>query len=576
MTDRLCKISLFSAILASVISMPAVARVTVKKSGSYAGAYNQVMNVRQQAEYMSANQIIATTNSATSTLPVAVDDANLEQDILNNNATDVNTDVLENCSMIYPTGVFRWGIPEAGIRKNPMNQCIAVVELRDANTNKVLAQTTLASGDAMKCNIDMFPESGWLKELEDVTLPLDAEPTIAQVEEIMNIEQRQNAGLKIAAAAIISGIAGNMLAPKEAGDTKLLGTGKTQLIDTAIGATAGAGIMAASTYTGKVAGDTIKSTAVNAATGMVVGNMAAGMSGGNGILYTTKCEVDGTEYDCIVGKIRIPTKDSQYTYAAPGEYIYLINRKKDLLRCKASECTNITVSDDTCVKTCDPERSGELINIKVNTNNGKKLLSSIETDDDWWGKITSKKYRKTDEIFEDVSAISGSNETDPNVYTIVEEAITGSTGGDRLAYAVFNSLPRRLNGYKTSEWESLLANNPRYFSRNLDGTVGDEFKTVKNDEPPIFIYTQRDASDGALVDLSNEARNKATITGAVAGGARGGFAGYQGAKQEVSERWTAAIREYNDSLSNFVCMTGARFLAKYNDYAEIPEMRKSE
>ncbi len=569
MINKICKISLFSAILASVMNMPADARVTVKKAGSYANAYNQVMNVRQQAEYMSANQITATTNSATSILPVAVDDADLAQEIFNNTATNVNTDDLEMCSMIYPTGIFRWGVPEAGIRRNPSQQCIAVVELRDANTNAVLAQTTLASGDAMKCNIDMFPESGWMNVLGNVILPADAAPTLAQVEQVMNIEQKQNAGLKIAAAAIISGVAGNMLAPKEAGDTKLLGTGKTQLIDTAIGATAGAGIMAASTYTGKVAGDTIKSTAVNAAAGMVVGNMAAGMSGGNGILYTAKCSVDGIEQDCVIGKVRITDKTEKYEYTKSND-IYLINRKKEILKCKRDVCMDMEAED--CLKSCYSQRYNELINMKVSllNNRGIKMVSQLESND--WQNIALK-YRKTDKKFEQTSNFG--DETDVDVYYVVQEGIPSGKTGDRPAYAVFGSLPKKLSGYKVSEWDYLYAQGPQIYYRNTDGSVGDIVR-IEDGQTSYFTPSERDASDGALVDLSNEARAKATITGAVAGGALGGFSGYQGAKQEVSERWTAAVREYEDSLSIFYCATGTRFLSKYNDYFEIPEARKAE
>ena len=56
----------------------------------------------------------------------------------------------------------------------------------------------------------------------------------------------------------------------------------------------------------------------------------------------------------------------------------------------------------------------------------------------------------------------------------------------------------------------------------------------------------------------------------------GGFAGYQGAQSEITDRWTSAVREYEDSLSNFVCMTGGRYLSKYNDYVEIPQWTKPE
>lgn len=567
MTEKICKISLFSVILASVLGMPADARITVKKSGSYANAYNQVMNVRQQAEYMSQNQIVATTNSATPTLPVAVDDANLAQDILNNVANNVNTDVLENCSMIYPNGLFRWGVPEAGIRKNPTNQCIALIELRDANTNTVLAQTTLAAGDAMKCNIDMFPESGWMNELANVELPADAAPTMAQVEAVMNQEQKQNAGLKIAAAALISGVAGNMLAPKDAGDTKLMGTSKTQLIDTAIGATAGAGIMAASTYTGKVAGDTIKSTAVNAAAGMVIGNMAAGMSGGNGILHTTKCFADGIEQDCVIGQIRVTDKNNVYKYDPSTNPIYFVNAKTVI---KCDNCAG-GLGTQTCVNSCNPVRSGELINIKISVNHKLTLIDSMKYDRNGWDNVDLK-YIKTKEGFEQTT--NSQVVTDEDVFYPVAEAIPAGKNSDKLAYAVFYSLPRKFNGYKTSDWDASLSGmEHRYYSRNLDGSVGSEIKKSDDKDELIFIPTERNASDGPLVDLSNEARNKATVTGAVAGGAIGGFSGYQGAKQEVSERWTTAVREYDDSLSKFYCATGTRFLSKYNDYIEIPVMQ---
>ena len=184
MKNKICKISLFSAVLACLVGQDSFARVNVKKgnAGNYASAYNQVNAVRQQAAYMDEQQYNATTASATDHLPVAVDDAELARSIMNNTSTMVSSVDLDNCSMIYPTGVFKWGVPEAGIRKTPAQQCIAVVELRDANTNTVLAQTTLAAGDSLKCNIDSFPESGWQNALGQVELPPDEPPTMADAE----------------------------------------------------------------------------------------------------------------------------------------------------------------------------------------------------------------------------------------------------------------------------------------------------------------------------------------------------------------------------------------------------------
>ena len=322
MKNKICKISLFSAILACLVGQDALARVNVKKAGAgnYASAYNQVNAVRQQAAYMEEQQYLATTASATDTLPVAVDDPELARSIMNNTSTMVSAVDLDNCSMIYPNGVFKWGVPESGIRKTPAQQCIAVVELRDANSNTVLATTTLAAGDSLKCNIDSFPEAGWENALGKVELPADEAPTMADAEAALNQEQKQNAGIKIAAAALVGGLAGNFLGPKEAGNNKMLGTGKGQLTGTAIGAVSAAGIMAASTYSGKVAGDTIKSTAVNAAAGAVVGNMAAGASGGEAVLEIKKCKVKPANATTTPSNTNTQTQSSTSTMAEEEVY----------------------------------------------------------------------------------------------------------------------------------------------------------------------------------------------------------------------------------------------------------------
>ena len=72
------------------------------------------------------------------------------------------------------------------------------------------------------------------------------------------------------------------------------------------------------------------------------------------------------------------------------------------------------------------------------------------------------------------------------------------------------------------------------------------YEAKDNQEQSAYSFeaSTRDASDGGLVDLSNESRVKGTLTGTATGGALGGFAGYQGAVNEVSERWLAALREY--------------------------------
>ena len=593
MKDNACKISLLACVLACATNTPATARISVKNSASYANAYNQVMAVRQQAAM--ENTPVATTTSATATLPVMVDDEALARKI-KDNATDAMVSVsdLENCSMIYPNGLFKWGYPESGAKMGQNSQCVAVVELRDVNSNMVLAQTTLAAGDAMKCNIDMFPRSGWQNTLGKVELPADAAPTIEDVEKVLNEEQKQNAGFKIAAAAILSGVAGNMLGPKEAGDTRLLGTGKQQLVSTALAATAGAGVMAASTYSGKVAGDTIKSTAVNAVTGAVIGNMAAGMSGtGESVLNIRKCSVDGIEYDCVVGNISTVNTGNKYDLATDDktEEIYLINLDSTLKKCekvpffrtppekcsdsKKSDCYHLAYND--LYYTCQTVSSNKLLKIGLS---GGKTFDEIRKDKDS-ARIGMDAYAIDASGAFDKTTVENTNAPDA-IYFLVTSGYK-SEGATNRGYAVFSGLGNKLFGYKATEWETLRTNySPRYFRRNSDGTVGDEVKTKVNEETGetieevVFTPTAQDASDGALVDFQNSARTKATLSGAAAGGALGGFTAYQGAKQEVQERWLSATREYDDSLNNFYCGTGTRYLSKYNDEVVIPNPKQSE
>lgn len=599
MKNKICKISLFSAILACLVGQDALARVNVKKAGAgnYASAYNQVNAVRQQAAYMEEQQYLATTASATDTLPVAVDDPELARSIMNNTSTMVSAVDLDNCSMIYPNGVFKWGVPESGIRKTPAQQCIAVVELRDANSNNVLATTTLAAGDSLKCNIDSFPEAGWQNALGQVELPADEAPTMADAEAALNQEQKQNAGIKIAAAALVGGLAGNFLGPKEAGQTKMLGTGKGQLTSTAIGAVGAAGIMAASTYSGKVAGDTIKSTAVNAAAGAVVGNMAAGASGGEAVLEIKKCKIKpagsastGTdaqskdasssqseiELDCIPGKLRKSGESELYRYTQNATEVHVISYK--------GEVRTITLNADRTA--INDEYTNKPSDFLTNMYIGGKAKSEMKNTD-WENLSVCYRYNpeadRNEPKWSYVSSCTG-KQNDPNVFYIID---SGNMGQDIRAYAVFDThISDKMFGWKLSDWEGFQQQYQpsAYYQRNSDGSVGSfiEYRIaidkttnqeVQNKSDQLnFRPVGRDAEDGGLVDMTNKARMKGTLTGAGVGGALGGFTGYQGAKQEVIERWEAATREYNDSLTNFYCATGKRFLSSYNSYAEIPSM----
>ena len=451
-----------------------------------------------------------------------------------------------------------WKRVQSGINHDP--QCIAVVELRDANSNALLASTTVAAGQSIKCNIDSFPSGSYnMSALSKIELPADNAPTMEDVIAVMNAEQKQNAGLKIAAGAIIAGVAGNLLAPKDTSkDTNgkiPLGTGTTQLIDTAVGAAAGAGIMAASSYSGKVAGDTIKSTAVNAASGMIIGNMMAGANGGDGVIAITKCSVNNVEHDCVVGNYQ--------TYGTPLSYknseFYIV--KLDNSSC-SSGLKKCTTSDGNT--TCESE-SGGIGKVQIKTVGYKDEFVDCQK-----AKQMALDQPELLEIWsptDNTTFIKNAGGDGANNYYVIYSAATVTK--TQHAYAVFNEPLKKAFGYKT--WEELSSKKPKIYHRYGGGGVGDLIED--DDVVANFKPDSREADDGELVDLSNQARAKGTIVGTAAGGALGGFAGYQGAQSEVTDRWTSALREYEDSLSNFVCTTGGRFLSKYNDYADIPALK---
>mgnify|MGYP003293106197 CR=1 FL=1 len=90
-------------------------------------------------------------------------------------------------------------------------------------------------------------------------------------------------------------------------------------------------------------------------------------------------------------------------------------------------------------------------------------------------------------------------------------------------------------------------------------------------KPTIDLFTPvyRDAEDGGVVDLSNKARLKGTLTGAGVGAGMGAMSGYQGAQDDITQRYLAAKREYDDSMQKIYCVTGRHFLAQYNDMAFV-------
>ena len=559
MKNKLCNISLFSAILTCVVVVPGNTYAESRVNHTYASAYNQAAMIREQQQYIDAQDVpVATTASATAELPVAVADTKLANQI-KSNESEITISDLDRCAMIYPNGVFKWDAAQSGLKKSSKPGCVAVVNLIDANTNTILATTTLAAGDTMKCNINEFPESGYVSTTGEIVVPADEEPTLKDVESVMNKEQKQNAGFKIAAAALIGGLAGNMLGPKNSGDDKLLGTSNKQIGTTALGAGLAAGLMAASSYSGKVAGDTIKSTAVNATAGMMAGNMAAGMMGTDSVIATTTCTVDGVERDCIIG--RYSSKSSAPIESKDGEtdHHYWTNKEgRIMLQCDKNNanCTRI---------------SGSYIEIELEDTTETATLDRYSQSD--WEKVDGKQCLNSEDTTNTRSMTNKCGAVD-NAIMFAKVKIAYKAENSRPGYAVFARLPSKALGYKMSDWDALQELNPEYYRRHTnDGSVG-EIAYSNDDEKENIVFTpsEKNAQDGSVIDISNEARAKATLIGTGVGAALGGISGYQGAQNEIIDRWLSAITEYNDSLLNYACMTGGRFLANYNGIASIDSM----
>lgn len=585
MKNRICNISLFSAVLACITGAHYYAFGAqntgwsdARQQQSYAGAYNQVAQFREQEAYLAAQDVptVQTASAAVATreLPLEVEDKKLAQRIMEGDPTAPSIDELERCTMTDIRGVFKWGVPQSGIRRDLKPQCVAVVDLVDATTNKVLATTTVAAGDAIKCNIDEFPESSYSVELENVELPADEAPTMKDAEKALDKEQKQGAGFKIAAAALIGGLAGNILGPKEAGDEKLLGVGKKQMGTTALGAAAAAGLMAASSYSGKVAGDTIKSTAVSATAGMMAGNMAAGLMGSNSVLATMKCKMpNGGEKDCVAGRIAAVSGSLYDENNKQGNECWT-NSTGGVLYCKKTD-----VSTDQLTEVYESV-SKPIANVYLKSNNKIQLSQYKGTD---FNSLTSQCLSRENKLVQ-----CGTPDAKDNAEPLYQIENANITEQSKPGYAVFDKLPNKTFGYRVSDWEKLKDDHKttmHYYNRNVsDSSVGQIAERVTTDESTknlaehdkiAFTPSARSAQDGSIIDLNNEARAKSTMIGAAAGGALGGFTGYQGAQNEITERWLAALQEYEGSLSNFVCVTGKRYLFDYNGLATIPSMPKT-
>ena len=562
------------SLLAAVAALPCMAyagiRVSNNSARSYAGAYNQVAAMREQ-EQMAAQQYVdiqtpssdmVTDNTGRSvTLPVRVANAELAAKIANGDPTaTIGMRTLEACSRIYPDGEFIWAAPSAGSGRGGASTCSAVVEMRALGAapdggDLLLARSNVAAGSSIKCNISEFPESDYNPEVAEFSFPADNPPTVNDVVHQMNDEQKKNAGIKIAAGAIIGGLGGNIAGKNDVGKDNLMGTDKGKIQGTAVGALLGAGIGAGNAYAGKVGGDIILSTGVNAAAGGVVGNI---MASGDPVLRIEDCVIDGRKTSCLWGNVILNRPLSITTTVCPDatardEKMVFYNVNSDTMLmcdCKMENC-----------------RTADLINVGLAAYSGKSV-DDAEAEDRFTKILSSgsgfKYDRDTNKMQNSASGAEG--------WALVSRA--GERDGAPIRAVVETPNLDKTFGAKKSDWYKWRNNNPRakVYNRGTRGETSplvlDGVEYSLNDFYPIML----DVDDGGIVDISNKARLKSTLTGAGIGGAMGGFVGYQGARNDIDARWISAMDEYRGSLTKIYCVTGKRFLSHYNDEIVIPSL----
>lgn len=540
---------LLIAALAAVSGYDASAAVRRPNRADSRGTANSMVAASQYVDDMYYSDLPEQT-----ALPVRVANSAMADAISSGGTFNgIGVSNLESCARIYPDGEFAWTRPTAGARAGGAMTCAALVELRStepvsAGTEKnvLLASAYVAAGDTIKCNISDFPEYSYTANADEsvFTFPRDAEPTHQDVINVMNDEQKQNAGLKIAALAVAGAIGGNVVGKNEPGQDTLFGTGKRKMQSTAIGALGGAALGAGSVYTGKVAGDMILSAGVNAAAGAVVGNVIAT---GNEVLRIEDCVINNVRTTCLYGRI-VPTT----SLVSDREYAFY-----DIGSAKTWLCTEYSGGE---YKSCTDT---ELLSIKLDAY-PDTLIDQI--DDRHLSKVTgdaANQYHLETVDGRTVIKPGGSSDS-----ILAKISAAGKPNNQRVE-AMIADVNDTMFGIKQSDWAKKKSEyaTKKIWGRNGDGSAYDIGQAYQISD---FYPMYRSASDGGVVDFSNKARMKFTLIGAGAGGALGAFTAYQGAQSDIESRWVEAVTEYKDSLQKVYCVTGKRFLSFYNDAVTIP------
>ena len=593
------KKSVFYFLFLGLITLPYASDAGIRvgnSSRSNAQGYQQVNTSRAQNSAQSTSAAIAVSptaygpanmysqNTNTGTVQTLPTGTAAETGAITQNSQDRQA----YCQSLYPYGEFTWGRPNIGSRAGGEETCVAVIEMRAANaapdnSDLTFVRAYLAAGDRVRCNISDFPDTSYLPVPDDFFVPADKEPTIDDVKAQMNKEQKQNAGLKIATTALITGLAGNFMAESEPGSDSMLGFGKKKMIATAEALAGGAALGAASAYSGKVGGDMIMSAGMNMMAGAIVGNMGA--TGGEDLLIQ-ECKKSGEQKNsgwCLVGYIEqqeeLSNGNSYVNITDYTDTYYCSTDNDNSTTTKKAKCKYVRLSEST-IKLDNYNNDTATKSVKDSANamgvlryaeqdkyslvEDKNKNFCISKDETMKSASDTNSECKDDRRFVKLNDGKKVSQTIPAAVYLEEKP----RGNDIKNYAAFKEkfgkTEAEVYGRAAGgDLISLTISEMGGKDRNKDGSF--YFKDVQNN----FTASSVGADEGDLIDINSRARAKATGIGAGMGGAMGAFTAYQGATSEIEERWLSEVRAYKDSLSKFYCMTGGKFLSRYNDYVVI-------
>ena len=540
---------LFALSAVPVASMAAIRVGNLSRNN--ADAYQQVNNTRYQnvAPVAPVQQVAAATpQGVVSVTPAPVVN------------TQAETEQVDACTLIYPDGEFERARPTSGVGAGGAETCTAVVEMRaigagQGGSDAVLLRANLAAGESFRCNIGDFHESTYLPAAGEITFPGDQEPSMQDVINVMNQEQKQNAAMKIISTAVVGALGGNIAGANEPGQDSLLGGGKDKIKGTVIGALGGAALGAGGAYSGKVAGDMIMSAGINAAAGSVVGNISAT---GKSVLRIEDCEIDGRQTKCLWGIL-----EQKSDLGGGTAYVSAKTGTRSFRLCTEEKCEIVDLTDIKVPGYDNQKSTTKTQNKSTGQNTTTKQLTQMQQEE----FVLTPAEHKFCLVNGKMQPLEVGNCTDGPWIKL----LSASKVSKRVP-AMLVDVEDKAFGWKQEDWLDKFV--PLYGNNKIVGRVGAGVASnlPADSKPEITNFTPvyLDSEDGGVIDMDNKARLGGTLTGAGVGGAAGAFSAYQGAQSEIEMRWVTAVREYKDSLQKVYCVTGKRFVGYYNDTIIIP------